>query len=81
MILTTPTYGADWKELSMRNDPPGMPSVRAAKVATQGMSRAEMTAKLAQFHLALKFDKTADSVARSVLRREINLLIVALENK
>ena len=81
MILATPTYGADWKELSKVNEPPGRPSVRAAKVATQGLHPIQMQTKLVQFRRALARDKTSDSVARSVLRREIALLEVALEAK
>jgi len=81
MILTTPTYGANWKELSKANDPPGQPSVKAARAATRGMHPIQMQTKIVQFRRALARDKTSDSVARSVLRREIALLEIALENK
>ena len=80
-ILLQTCSGISWNTLSASNDPPGRPSVRAAKVATQGMSRAEMTAKLAHFNLALKRDKQAAAESRSVIRREIALIEVALENK
>lgn len=80
-ILSQTCYGTSWSELSKLNDPAGRPSVRAAKVATQGMSRVEMIQKLAQFRLALAKDKSADSTARSVLRREAALLQVALEEQ
>lgn len=79
-ILLQTCSGISWSELSKLNDPPGRPSVRAAKVATQGMSRAEMIRKLAQFRLALAKDKSAEPESRSVLKREAALIQVALEN-
>lgn len=80
-ILLQTCSGTNWSELSKLNDPAGRPSVRAAMVATQGMSRAEMIRKLAQFRLALAKDKSADSTARSVLKREAALLQVAVEEQ
>ncbi len=70
----------NWKKLGATCDPPGRPSVKAAKIATQGMTRLQMTRKLAQFRLALSVDKAANSTARSVLRREVQLIEIALEN-
>jgi len=82
LALATGTCGAtDWKELSKANDPPGQPSVKAAKVATLGMHKLQIQTRIVQYRRALARDKTSDSVARSVLRREIALLEVALENK
>jgi hypothetical protein len=74
----TPT---DWQTLGKLNDPPGRPSVRAAKVATQGMHPIQIQTRVVQFKRALRDSPRADSVARSVLRREIALLEVALENR
>jgi hypothetical protein len=84
MMGTTSAFGIDWNRLSKLNDPPGRPTVRAAKVATQGMHPIQMQTKIVQFRRALRDTKVAkpgDSTARSVLRREIALLEVALENK
>jgi hypothetical protein len=81
-LISTPTIAADWNKLSKLNDPPGMPSVRAAKVATQGMSRQEMTQRLAVLRLAEKKGRSAmGGEQRSILRREIKLLELGLENK
>jgi len=81
MILTTPTYGANWKELSKANDPPGQPSVKTALVATRGMHKLQIQTRIVQYRRALATDKTSSATARSVLRREIALLEIALENK
>ena len=81
MTLATSCYGADWKTLSKANDPPGRPSVRAAKVATHGLHPIQMQTKVVAFRRALRDSKHSDSTARSVLRREIALLEIALENK
>jgi hypothetical protein len=81
MTLATSCYGADWKALSKVNDPPNRPSVKTALVATQGMHKLQIQTRIVQYRRALKRDKTSSATARSVLRREIALLEIALENK
>ena len=81
MMGTTSAFGIDWNSLSKLNDPPGRPSVRAAKVATQGMHPIQIQTRIVQYRRALATDKTSSATARSVLRREIALLEIALENK
>jgi hypothetical protein len=71
-----------WKNLSKLNDPAGTPTVRAAKVATQGLSRQEMTQRLAALRLAeVKSRSTMGGEQRIILRREIKLLEIGLESK
>jgi hypothetical protein len=71
-----------WKNLSKLNDPAGTPTVRAAKVATQGLSRQEMTQRLAALRLAeVKGRSTMGGEQRIILRREIKLLEIGLESK
>jgi hypothetical protein len=82
LLLSSPSQANNWKELNKLCDPPGTPSVRAAKVATQGMSRQEMTQRLAALRLAEKKGRSAmGGEQRSILRREIKLLELGLENK
>lgn len=57
----------------------GRPSKLSARVATQGMTRAEMTLKHVRFVNALKQgQRFADGTAVAILKREIALLEVAL---
>lgn len=73
------SYGTNWKELSKLNDPAGQPSVKAALVATQGLSIEAMTRKLAQLKAALgKGRSTATGEQISILKREIALIEIAL---
>ena len=59
-----------------------MPSVRAALVATQGMTKAQIAAKRAHLAAVLKKGRsTAYGEQVAILTREVNLLTVALENK
>lgn len=82
LTLCTSSYGANWTELSKVNDPPGMPSVKAALVATQGMTKAQIAAKRAQLVVVLKKGRsTAYGEQVAILTREVNLLTVALDNK
>jgi hypothetical protein len=74
-------YGTNWNT-QFHNDPPGTPSVKAALVATQGMKRQEIVARLALLrHAWGKGRSTADGDSIRILKREIMLLEVALENK
>ena len=72
----------DWKSLSRLNDPPGRPSVRAAKVATQGMDRIDMIHARHKLTTALtRAHRDTDPVAKGILKREILLIEVAMEGK
>lgn len=81
-VVSAPTHGIEWQKLNTLNDPPGRPTVKAAKAATNGMSRQEMTQNLARLRLAeVKGRSTANGTALHMLRREIQLIEVALENR
>jgi hypothetical protein len=81
-VIPSFVYAADWQSLSKVNDPPGMPSVRAALVATQGMTKAQIAAKRAHLAAVLKKGRsTAYGEQVAILTREVNLLTVALEAK
>lgn len=73
---------AKWQQLSATCDPPGRPSVRAARIATQGLRRDEMWTRLNTLLVARqKGRSTANGSALAILKREIELLEVALEDR
>lgn len=81
-LVTSSSIAADWEELSKLNDPPGRPSVLAAKTATQGKTFKQIQTKHKKLSDLLKSGgpHTNGSV-RQILTREIQLLEVAMENR
>ena len=72
----------DWRTLSKLNDPPGRPSLKAARVATQGMDRIDMIHLKHKLTTALtRAHPDTDPVAKGILKREILLIEVAMEGK
>jgi hypothetical protein len=82
VLVTTPVAATDWNELSKLNDPPGRPTLKAAKVATQGMTQREIYSRWLKFSNLQKYGShhTNGSV-RDIFKREVELLEVAMEGK
>ena len=78
---TAESLSTDWRVLSALQDPPGMPSPRAARVATAHLSEAEIQAKLNKLsNLYNRASSQINGTAAQILKREILLLQIALEN-
>ena len=73
-----PSSTAMWKQLSKLNEPPGQPSIRAARVATAHLSREQIREK--HFRLVMLYREAsakANGTALQILKREIQLLHLA----